>query len=319
MPAAWPQCDLQLNWGSVWWGWIFVLVGVPPLWGREIPADDTLGPCLCLPQSPDSARNPKVQSEYHLHASLFTVSDPSGSARRGNVVLSHSFKCQFREERGHGLVFSGSFLHRLGLQYFFNDLVRVSTDENTLRIHLERNLAGPAGIGLDSDISTALLNNYDILWPDSGKIRRILKSAFLTPMVWNLTAGLNLGLGTTVSVLLGLSGARLTLVRNAGVYEALGVPVFFGVPSGKHTRLEYGLSLKFLMDKTFRNFFRWNADLLLFKNFAIPWDLNLKNSFEFRVSDYFVFTVQTKIVYDCDISRKVLWENLVSGGFSVRF
>jgi hypothetical protein len=280
---------------------------------------DSLACCPRLGQTVDSSSRLPIGSEYSLSASLFSTSDPLRSGQTGNVVLMHAWKCSWKRKTASGTSLATSFLHRLGFQYVFDGPIRVSTDENILRIHVERALVGFLGTTLDSDISTPLLNSYSLIPQDSGNVLRILKSAFLTPMVWNFSLGVNLLINPAATLNLGLTGMKLTLVRNREVYRGLPIQVFNGVPGNQRARLEYGLTLRFMMDRTFRRIFRWNTDLLLFKNLSLPWDVDLKNSLEFRVTRFFMVSLLTKLVYDQDISRRLQWENLVSAGFSARF
>lgn len=300
-----------------------LLVWVSPLAGQEIEVGDSGRIRLFMNRSCRadtlSPGRFSAHADYGLNSSLYNGLNSANTSLKGNFLLSHALTSYWRADLTSHVTFSGSFFHRLGVQYYFDSLACINPDENTLRIRLETRIRKILGFAFDSDVSTALFNKFETVCDDSGHLVRILRSAFMTPMVSNIAMGFTINVSQTGSLLLGISGARVTLVRDPRVFEGPGVDIFYGVSRGKHALFEYGLSMKLLLDRTFNRFFRWNGDLLLFKKFNHPWDLNLRNSFEFRLARYFLLSVRTRVVYESAVSNHFRFESLVSAGFSVTF
>ncbi|MCK7539482.1 MAG: hypothetical protein MZV63_55535 [Marinilabiliales bacterium] len=118
--------------------------------------------------------------------------------------------------------------------------------------------------------------------------------------------------------MLGLTGGRLTLLRDTSVFTGQDVSIYYGVQRGTNHLVEYGISLRFQADRAFWKILRWNCDLLIFKGYDSPADLNLKNIFEIRLASFIVISVQTRLLYEEDISRKLRVENMLSAGFTIK-
>jgi len=109
-----------------------------------------------------------------------------------------------------------------------------------------------------------------------------------------------------------------SFVRDRHVFENPMITSFYGVPPGHNHLFEYGLSMKLAIDRRFLKVCRWYCDLLLFKAFHEPVDMNLKNLFEVRISRYWLFSVQTRVIYEHEVSGHLQLENLASFGFCFR-
>ena len=187
-----------------------------------------------------------------------------------------------------------------------------------LNTRLEARLIRRISLAAESEISTRLFNRFCIIPGDSNKSMRYLDAGFLTPMIWNLSGGLSVPLKDYGSLLLGITGARFTIVRDQRVFANPGVSSFYGVTPGHGPLFEYGLSLKLLIDHRFLKICRWYCDLLLFKAYHQPSDMQLKSLFEVRISRYWVLSVQTRIIYEHEVCPAIQLENLASFGFSFR-
>ena len=114
---------------------------------------------------------------------------------------------------------------------------------------------------------------------------------------------------------MGLTAAKLTWIRDKRIFKELDVPAYYGVPKGKNWKLEYGLSMHLLVDKDILNRVHWDCDMQLFKNYEKPPDLSLKNLVGVRINKFLKTNIQTRVVYEEDLSKNLQIENLISVGF----
>jgi hypothetical protein len=256
--------------------------------------------------------------DYSLTTSLFLGTGAVVNGEKGHAALQHALRIAWGGKVAGKTSVSNAFSHRLGIRYLFDSLFRVHCDENIFRTKVEYVLGKRSGISVESELITCLLENREWLPGDSGAFRWVTTASFLTPMVWNLAAGINFRLPETGSATIGISGARLTVVRDPDVFEALQTDVFNGVPRGQNHRFEYGLSLRLLADRTFWKILRWNCDLLVFKAYKSPLDLNVRNLLELKLGRLVVVSLQTRLLYDEEISRSLRTENLLSAGLCLR-
>jgi hypothetical protein len=260
----------------------------------------------------------KRSLEYSFSASLFSYVNGSGQEGKGQVLLLNGFKYSWTIGHDEDIYCTNTFSHRLGVRYFFDSVTRIHADENIFRTRLEYKIARWSGLAFDSELSTRLLNGYDYLLKDSNQVVRVLNSSFLTPLIWNLSLGLSFRVPGTGTVLLGISGARLTVIRDTSVFSAQQSDVYQGIRRGSNHLFEYGLSCRIQAERTFWKILRWNCDMLVFKGFNKPADLNLKNLFEIRPVNFLVISLQSRICYEEDISRRIVMENILSAGFSFK-
>jgi hypothetical protein len=260
----------------------------------------------------------KTSLDYSLTGSLLSSVNGPGPGADGQFVLQQGLRYSWTVEKPQRFTLSNSYSHRLGIQCYFDSTSRICPDENIFRTRLEYSLKRWAAFSLDSELNTRLLNSWETVRDGSGQTCRVLTSSFLTPLVWNLAGGLTLPLPRTGSVMLGLTGGRLTLLRDTSVFARQEIGSYYGVKRGTNHLVEYGISLRFQVDRKFWRVLRWTCDLLLFKAFDSPADLNLKNMFEIRLASFVVISVQTRLLYEEDMSRKLQVENMLSAGFSVK-
>ena len=115
----------------------------------------------------------------------------------------------------------------------------------------------------------------------------------------------------------GLSSAKLTWIRDRSIFEKQKTDKFYGVPEGKNHIFEYGLSMQLIVDKDFCKKFKWNCDLLVFKNYNSPVDVTLKNNLGFSINNFLEAGIQTRVLYEEMISKSIQLENLVTFGVFV--
>ena len=258
------------------------------------------------------------QTEYSLTAGFYSYLHDAQYGDQQQLLLQHWLKTGWTVGKPGRVVLTNSFTHRLGIICYFDSLTRFCQDENSLKTRAEVTLYKNGNAAVDSEISTRFFNAYEYRQDDSGRTVRVLAASFLTPLVWNLSAGLTWNLPGTGSLLFGLTGVRLTYLRDTSLFSSQETEQFFGVERGRNFKAEYGFSCRIQTDRTFGKILRWNCDLLLFRAGGKPADLSLKNLFEIRAFRFLVISLQTNVMYDEDISSRWQLRNILSAGISLK-
>jgi hypothetical protein len=230
-------------------------------------------------------------------------------------ALLHNLRYRSTLGNGRGFLLTTVITHNLGLQCFFDSITRFQPDENIIDSRLDFRITRHLSWSLVSNVSTRLFNGYDYQVNDSGMTVRTLNSSFLTPLFWMLSTGFTVTMTNFGSLSFGLTGGKLTYVHNRRIYDAGGPDPFFGVPGSKGYLLEYGWSLHLLIDRDIFSRVHWNCDLLLFKNLNNAPDLAIRNLFSIRINKFLKASMQTRLYYEEQVSRRIQLENLVSVGF----
>ncbi len=265
---------------------------------------------------------PRSNVEYTIDYTIagFWLSFISGSStsEKGQIICLQSLKYSWVIEKPGRLTLTNTFSHRLAVQCYFDSVTRIQADENYFRTRLEVRMTPWICGAFDSELNTRLLNGYDYEVDDSNRMIKRLNSSFLTPLVWNLALGITLRLPETGTLMLGLTGARLTCLRDTSVFAAQQTDVYRGVRRGSDHLFEYGISCRLQTDRTFLKILRWNCDLLAFKAYRKAVSLNLKNLLEVRPVKFLSVSVQTRMFYEEEVSRSLRMENLLTVGFSFK-
>ena len=235
----------------------------------------------------------------------------------GNIILLQNLNYKFSFSRDSLVKFSGSLVHDLGIQSYFDSITKIHTDDNTLNTCFEIRIVKNFAFSIHSNLASQLLNGYDYSVSSSGVSIRTMNSSFLTPLLWTCSGGFSLAWPAFGSLNFGLSSAKLTWIRDRSIFEKQKTGKFYGVPEGKHHLLEYGLSLQLIVDKEFSKKVRWNCDLLVFKNYNSPVDVTLKNNLGFRINSFLKAGIQTRVLYEEMISKSIQMENLITFGVFV--
>ncbi|HNW76656.1 MAG TPA: hypothetical protein PKJ28_07185 [Bacteroidales bacterium] len=262
--------------------------------------------------------NIRQHTEYSVTTSLAGMINNPGPEEKGHFLLQHSLYYSWSFKKPDHWSLSNNFSHRLGIQCYFDSITRVQADENLFRTKLEYRFGEWGGMAIESELATRLFNGYDYLPGDSGGVVRALNSSFLTPLTWDLSPGLTFNIPGTGSVLLGLTGVRLTYLRDTTIFSAQGCPEYRGVKKGQNHLLEYGLSMKLQAKRTFLKALEWDCDLAVFKPFQKAVSLNWKNMFTFRPVKFMIISLQTRFLYEESISRRLRVENIFSAGISLK-
>jgi hypothetical protein len=213
--------------------------------------------------------------------------------------------------------FSNLFTHNLGVQYYFDSIAKVCPDDNTLKTKIDLYIKGKYSLVFLSNLTSRCMKGFDYSTDDSGRQVRTLNSAFLTPLIWTFSCGFGITWKDFGSLNAGISGGKLTYIRQTRIFAILHTTEFWGVPAGKNHLFEYGLSLQLLVNKDFLKRVHWDCDLLLFKNYNTTIDLSFKNLIGIRINKFLKTSIQTRVLYEEKVSRNLQMENLVSLGFYV--
>jgi hypothetical protein len=303
------------------------------LWGRKKKQNLGLVFCLFLATSATTqscfpldsllkeiqGRKVKYEQEldYSVSVSSFLFFNWHHNKNANQAILLQNLKYKFSLSGDNRVGFSGSFLHNLGFQSYFDSLTKVQTDDNTLNTRFDIRIHKNLNFTINSILTSRLLNGYDFSADDSGRIVKILNSSFCTPLLWTFSGGLSVKWKDFGSLNLGVSTAKLTYIRDKSIFGKQKVSKYYGVPEGKDQNFEYGFSLQFLADMEFFKRIKWNCDLLVFKNYTAPVDITLKNNFGIRINRFLKASIQTRVFYEEMVSRSIQLENLVTFGFYV--
>jgi hypothetical protein len=283
------------------------------------PGPDTLS---CNPGTdtfpvPSTSRRLKFMHhlDYSFTVSNFLFLNWCRELASNQVLLQQNLKYQFMLGDENAISLSGCFDHDLGLQSYFDSLTKVNLDENTLTARVELSLRHGISCVFTSVLATRLLDGFDYSVDDSGTLVRLLNSSFLTPLTGTFSLGMGFRVKNTGTLNVGISSAKLTYIRDSGIFRIRKTEEFFGVSRGKCCRLEYGLSLQFLADRDLFRRVHWNCDLLFFKNYHAPVDVAFRNLVGIRINSFLKASIQTRVFYEEKISKNLQLENMVSIGF----
>lgn len=257
------------------------------------------------------------EMDYSLSFSDFLQINRPKVNKSNQFSLLQNVRLQTVLERQEYFKFSNDFLHVLGVQFFIDSITRFQFDENSVDTRLDIKIYRNFSSTLNSILTTRIFNDYNYSINDSGMLVRSLNSGFLTPLVWTFSLGFCWNWRSVISLNFGLSSVRLTYVRDKRVYSTTGADTFYGVPRDKPALLEYGFSLRMIIDKTFKEKISWKCELQLFKNYKMPLDISIKNNIDIRITRFLKTSIQTRIYYEESQSRPIQLENLISVGFNL--
>jgi hypothetical protein len=252
--------------------------------------------------------------DYSLTANGFMLFNWLHDDKVNQVNAFQNLKYQYSLQNNQTFRFSGTFIHTLGFQHYFDSITKVNIDDNNLTARLDIKIDGGVAITINSTISSRLLNGFDYLTTDSGTQVRILNSSFLTPLIWTMSFGIGYILNDFGSATLGVSSGKLTSILNKQIFSIRGITSYYGIEYGKTHLLEYGFTFQLLIDKDIFRIFHWDCDLLLFKNYDAPVDLTFKNLLGFRINKFLKASLQTRICYEEKLCKHLQFENLLSVG-----
>lgn len=254
--------------------------------------------------------------QYAVTGSLTTFLNWEKTGEVNHFFLLQGLKYNTLFDDNGSVKISNTFSHNLGVQIIPDSITLLKSDENILSTRLDVVITSKCSYVLTSELSTRLFNEYTTIVDDSGSQQQVLRSGFFTPLLWTISTGISLLLPKTGKVSFGISSGKLTYILNRKVYQQQGVDRFYGVPESKGYTFEYGLSFQLLIDKALLNRVQWNCDLMVFKNYQKPIDLTLRNMFTFKIAKFLQAKLQTRVLYEEEVSKSLQIENIVSVGFN---
>ena len=203
----------------------------------------------------------------------------------------------------------------MGFQYLFDSIIIKNADRNyilnSFNIPLHKNIS----IHFSSSAETQILHGFDILSNDSLGPQKVINSTFLTPLYCIFSFGFDY-LNTNIGVFrFGISSAKLTYLYNPVIFEKSDQALFFGINRGGQILFEYGVSSNFMLDRNIGKLIQWKCDIRAFKNFELPFDLNITNSISLKTSKYIKTSIRTRFLYNGFITNSYRLENMITVGF----
>jgi hypothetical protein len=255
---------------------------------------------------------------YSLTANGFIVVNWLHDNKVNQVNIFQNLKYQYYLQNDRTFRLSGTFIHNLGFQHYFDSITKINVDDNTVTTRLDIKIDGRFAFTINSNISTRLMNGFDYVNTDSGLQIKVLNSSFLTPLIWTLSSGIGYTWKNFGFVNLGLSACKLTSILNKQIFSIREITSYYGIEQGKTHLLEYGFAFQLLIDKDIFRTLHWDCDLLLFKNYNSSVDLAFKNLFGLRINKFIKFTLQTRIFYEEKLCKHLQFENLLAIGLYLR-
>lgn len=211
-----------------------------------------------------------------------------------------------------------SLLQDLGFQIFFDSITRFFPDAASIITQLEIKINHWFTFTLNTNLSSRIFNDYRYVTDQNGDQVKRMQSGFLTPMILTFSSGFGWNLPSWGMVNFGITGGKLTFIRSREIFGILKVEKYYGVPSGKQTLLEYGISMLVTIDKNLTSSLKWTCEMILFKNYIKPVDITVKNLFEWRFGRNLSGSLQTRLFYEEAVSKKLQIDNIVTLGFGFR-
>ena len=284
-----------------------LMAGKDTVAGFRFPPSPTTGPSLVLFRIDHD-----LDYTFSFTSMLFRYWQQGPN--RNFVTLFQSFKYRSCLYNNRSFKVTTSFVHELGVQYFFDSVFRFQPDDTRLDTRIEITVLKNLTATIVSNLSTRIFNNYLHVANSTGNLEKRLQAAFLTPFLCTFSAGWGWKFLKLVQVTLGISASKFTWIRNKEIYAQQHVSQFYGVPENKGYLFEYGLTFTMVAEKELMKNLNWNLDLQIFKNYKKPADVLFRNYVGFKVTRFFKITLQTRLCYEHDVSYKVQIENLFSLG-----
>ena len=310
-----------------WWGGrvVFTCICMMPAgaFSQGLVLGDSMVPCSFYLLTGSFSLPVKMRIAQDIEYTLSCSNLISVNRQRGPDIFQFSLLQHLLHQAqitsGGKIKIASSFVHDLGLQYFFDSIFRFQPDENTWVTRLELTLFHHVIFSLYSQLTTRLFNAYTFEKDPSGTLHKTLNAAFLTPLLWTFSAGFGWTIPRFATLGFGLASAKITYIRNRGIYDQLHVSTFYGVAKGKNHLFEYGLNMHLLIDHEFKPRIHWNCDVLMFQNYHKPVDLVMNNLVGIKINKYLKTVIQTHLSYESAVCRNLQVENMISVGLSFTF
>ena len=108
--------------------------------------------------------------DYTMTANGFVLANWLHDNKVNQVNVYQNLKYQYLLQNSRTFRLSGTFIHNLGLQYYFDSIIKVNIDDNTLTTRLDIKIDGRLSFTINSNISSRLMNGFDYVNTDSGRL-----------------------------------------------------------------------------------------------------------------------------------------------------
>ena len=305
----------------IWMGYALLYFPLQEIASQGLPASAWLGRLFLenaiIRDLKEDHTKAETRLDYSVSLNCLVHVNYQHGANLNQAGMNQNIRIKNTIDNNGAFRMTNTFVHILGFQHFFDSITQVCQDDNTLTTRIDLKLFKTLMLTFNSNLSSRLINNFDLQINDSGQQVRVLNASFLTPLQWVFSWGAGYNLPNFGSVSLGLTGGKLTYIRNKSIFDLRQTSLYYGVEKSKNYLLEYGLSFQLLIDRDVTKAFHWNCDLLLFKNYNTSIDMTLKNSFGLRINRFLKTSMSTKILYEERFSKHIQLENLLSVGFYI--
>ncbi len=297
-------------------GLLLVCLFICRLSAQDFTWDDSLHYLVFRPPFAKQPRRFTFNNNLDYSVSLSGYYSMNGNSNKTDCQFAFNQNIRYNFSVGaRSFHLSNNLVHSLGLLCYFDSLSRFQTDENTLTTRLSYDISGSIQISVSSILSTRIFNEWDVTTGPGGSVIRTNTSSFLTPMLGTFSGGVGFRFRNSGTLDIGISSAKLTFIRDRGIFDKTGRDTYLGIKRGRNSVFEYGLSLHLLIDRSVGKKIQWNCDLLLFKSDNMGMDLTFKNLFACKINRFLKTSLETRLFYDEDVSKQLRMENLLSLGF----
>jgi len=257
------------------------------------------------------------QLDYSFTGAVMVYHNWQQGDHTGFISLDHFMKYRLTINTRKNFRVSNLVKHQLGVRFFPDSIFQFQPDETSLETRIDLFISKNLAINIIAFATTRTFNSYTWVPDVNGDQVRLLNGSFMTPFICTLSAGMGWVIPSWGGVNLGLSSARFTWIRNREVFGSRQPSSFYGIPPGKRYSLRYGLSLRLTLDKEFSGMVMWSCDLWVFKDPESMPELTFKNFISLKINRFVKISLQTRILYEKEMSRHFQFENLLTAGYFI--
>lgn len=290
-----------------------------------------MGTCFAFAYEQDSTQTQKVTARKHLKkdtietyyivvwgtgffsAGKSTYKDWQ-KAGENNYALLFELEPYFKTN-SRRLFQDQRILIRYGVLKYKNLVRQKSDDEISFQSKWNRHISKRLDLQFLLKFQSQLNNTYKIV-ERSGIDTNILHSGFMSPAYININFGIEYSRDKKSRYSIGLSGLKITTVKNQELYDILEKKTLFKVPKGKYELIEYGFHINIEIKKDISK----NIDIEHKSRYFIQEDrfknidIECRTLISFKVSKHIKTMITHQLVYDDDIlERTQVMQQLMLG------
>ncbi len=257
--------------------------------------------------------------DYSVMASAMKFSHWEKEPGVDHILLIHKLNLNSVLSVARKFQLAHSLYQDLGLQYFFDSISRFQPDITKAEARYDYTIAKYATIAFRFSLSTRVSNAYHYYQDTTGGISKQLQSSFLTPMIGTFSGGIAWKNPKYLSSYMGIAGGKFVYIHENQIYDEMGVEKFHGVEKGRHTLLDYAILVQLLVDKKLFRSLAWTFEANILKKVKFSPEVLIKNGFILRIGKYITAGLQTRVIFEEEISLTWQTENILTIGFGVNF